>query len=75
LGGWDFVEVSIKRLFDLCLDKEVTLADMHRHGWEVGGNGWWWRRRLFAWEEQLWDDCCTFVAYVVMQVTSSDKWE
>jgi hypothetical protein len=53
----------------------VTLADMHRRGWEVGGNGWRWRRRLFAWEEQLWDDCCTFVAYVVMQVTSSDKWE
>ncbi|KAK2414519.1 hypothetical protein QL285_037103 [Trifolium repens] len=63
------------RLFDLCLDKEVTVADMHRREWEVGGSGWRWRRRLFAWEEQLWADCCTIVANVVLQVNSSDKWE
>ncbi|GAU41975.1 hypothetical protein TSUD_306810 [Trifolium subterraneum] len=63
------------RLFDLSLDREVTVADMCRRGWEVGGNGWRWRRRLFAWEEQLWGDCYTIVANVVLQVASPDVWE
>jgi hypothetical protein len=28
------------RLFDLCLDKEVSMADICRLGWNLGGNGW-----------------------------------
>ncbi|GAU16787.1 hypothetical protein TSUD_200300 [Trifolium subterraneum] len=46
-----------------------------RRGWELGGNEWRWRRRLFAWKEQLWGDCCTIVANVVLQVDSSYVWE
>jgi hypothetical protein len=38
-------------LFELCLDKEVTVAYMCRFGWEVGGNGWRCHGRLLAWEE------------------------
>ncbi|PNY08829.1 cysteine-rich receptor-like protein kinase [Trifolium pratense] len=63
------------RLYDLCLDKKVTVVDMRRLGWELGGNEWRWRRRLFAWEEQLWGDCCTIVANVVLQFDSPDVWE
>jgi hypothetical protein len=41
------------RLFDLCLDMEVTVADMSRLGWELRGNVlWWWCRHLFALREQ-----------------------
>ncbi|GAU45198.1 hypothetical protein TSUD_139030 [Trifolium subterraneum] len=38
------------RLFDLCLNKDVSVVDMRRLRWGPGGNGWMWRRRLFAWE-------------------------
>jgi hypothetical protein len=67
------LKIRFGRLFELCLDKEVTVADMCRLGWELGGNGWRWRRRLLAWEEQLWAECCTIVANVVVQVTFPDK--
>jgi hypothetical protein len=63
------------RLFDLCLDKKVIVADMCRLGWELRGIGWRWRKRLFSWEEQLWGDCCTTVANVMLQVDSSDEYE
>ncbi|MCI15266.1 YIPF1-like protein, partial [Trifolium medium] len=52
---------------------DVTMADMNKLMWELGGNEWRWRRRLFAWEEQLWGDCCTIVANVVLQVDSSHE--
>ncbi|MCI28870.1 YIPF1-like protein, partial [Trifolium medium] len=55
-------------------DKDVTVANMYRLGWDLGGNGWRWRRRLFAWEEQMWGGCCTIVANVVLQVDSSNEW-
>jgi hypothetical protein len=29
---------------------------------------------LFAWGEQLWGDCFTIVANIVLQVDSSDEW-
>ncbi|PNX75220.1 hypothetical protein L195_g031153 [Trifolium pratense] len=34
-------------------DKDVTVVDMCRLGWGLGGNGWRWRMRLLAWEEQM----------------------
>jgi hypothetical protein len=46
------------RLFDLCLDKDITVAELRRQGWGVEGNGWRWRRRLLAWEEEEWGMLC-----------------
>jgi len=39
------------RLFDLTINKECTVEEMERLGWEVEGRAWEWRRRLLAWEE------------------------
>jgi hypothetical protein len=47
------------------------MADMCRLNWGLGGNELRWCRRLFAWKEQLCDECRTVVANVVLQVDTS----
>jgi hypothetical protein len=69
------LKVHFSRLFDLCLDKDMLVADMYRLGWGFYGNGWRWRRRLFAWEEELWGECCGVLANVLLQVHTLDDWE
>ncbi|PNX66584.1 receptor-like protein kinase ANXUR2, partial [Trifolium pratense] len=44
-------------------------------GWEAGGEAWVWRRQLWAWEEELLDECQTLLLPVFLQVESSDRWQ
>ncbi|MCH93999.1 YIPF1-like protein, partial [Trifolium medium] len=53
--------------------KDISVANMCRLSWGLGGNEWLWRRRLFAWEKQLWGECCTVVANIMLQVDTSDE--
>ncbi|MCH90341.1 kinesin-like protein, partial [Trifolium medium] len=41
----------------------------------VCGSGWRWRRQLFAWEDELWGECCSVLANILLQVDTSDEWE
>ncbi|MCI05832.1 YIPF1-like protein, partial [Trifolium medium] len=66
---------QFSRLFELSLDKDGTVADVFRLGWGYGGNGWRWRRLLFAREKELWGECCSVLANVLLQVDISDEWE
>jgi hypothetical protein len=63
------------RLFDLCLDKNISITGMCWLGWGFGVNGWRWRRRLFAWEKDLWGDCWVVDAGVVLKVDTSNNLE
>jgi len=40
------------RLFDLYVNKQVTVAEMFVLGWNEGGEALRWRRRLWVWEEE-----------------------
>jgi hypothetical protein len=50
------LKTLFSRLFDLCFDNDKLVADTYTFGWGFHGNGW--RRRLFAWDEELWGECC-----------------
>ena len=52
LGGVAF-SVRFSRLYDLSLDREVSVSDMFQGGWGIDGAAWRWRRRLFVWEEEM----------------------
>jgi len=62
-------------LFDLALNKHITVADMFVLGWEVGGGVWRWRRQLWAWEEELLGQCCLLLNNFVVQTDVSDRWQ
>ncbi|GAU42457.1 hypothetical protein TSUD_235260 [Trifolium subterraneum] len=62
------------RLFDLCLNEDVSVADMRRLGWGPGGNGWAWCRRLFAWKEELLGEYCFALNNIVLQESTPDTW-
>ncbi|PNY13834.1 cysteine-rich receptor-like protein kinase [Trifolium pratense] len=62
------LSIHFNRLFELAIDKNITVADMYRRGWVVGGNGWRWRRHLFAWEEDLVLECCVVLENLFLQV-------
>ncbi|GAU47623.1 hypothetical protein TSUD_281010 [Trifolium subterraneum] len=68
------VRRSFGRLFDLAVDKNVSVADMFAAGWDLGGEAWKWRRRLNAWEEELVVECVARLANVVLQVGARDRW-
>ncbi|GAU10380.1 hypothetical protein TSUD_422790, partial [Trifolium subterraneum] len=65
---------SFGRLFDLAVDKNISVADMFAAGWDLGGEAWKWRRRLYAWEEELVVECVARLANVVLQVGARDRW-
>jgi len=58
--------VQFPRLFDLTLDKGVSVREMVERGWAVGGGAWYWRRRLMAWEEEVVRECVTLLADIVL---------
>jgi hypothetical protein len=62
------------RIFDLCLDKDVSVVDMRRLWWGFGGSGWRWRRHLFAWEEEVWGQCYSTLGNVILQESQLDLW-
>ena len=62
------------RLFDLAVNKDCTVAEMEREGWEEGGRVWVWRRRLLAWEKESVRECSLLLHNFVLQVNATDKW-
>ena len=69
------LQVSFPHLFDLSVDKGVTVEAIASSGWGVGGGVWVWRRRLFAWEEECVAECCALLHDVVLQDYSIDRWK
>lgn len=46
------LKVQFPRLFDLAVEKWVTVKEMEGRGWMDGGGAWEWSKRLLAWEEE-----------------------
>ena len=44
-------------------------------GWEEGGEAWSWRRHLWAWEEEMLEECRTLLDNVVLQPNVPDRWQ
>jgi hypothetical protein len=63
------------RLFELTTNKFSMVADMFRCGWEAGGESWSWRRRLWAWEEEMLEECRLLLANVSVQSNVYDRWQ
>ena len=63
------------KLFDLALNKSITVKDMFLHGWGEGGGGWQWRGRLWVWEEDLLAECRLLLSDVSLQPLSYDVWQ
>jgi len=66
--------VRFRRLFELCENKFGTVADMFSLGIEEGGEAWQWRRRLWAWEEEMLEECRAFLLDVSLHADVSDRW-
>ena len=62
------------RLFDLVVEKSITVASMFAHGWEEGGEAWRWRRRLWVWEEDMLEECRCLLNNIFLQHSVSDRW-
>jgi len=63
------------RLFDLSTNKLSMVADMFSFGWEEGGEAWSWRRRLWAWEDDMLEECRLLLDTVCVQSNVSDRWQ
>ena len=72
-------DISLKlrfgRLFDLALNKSITVKDMFEHGWGEEDDAWQWRRVLRVWEEELLAECRLLLADVSLQPFSYDVWQ
>lgn len=42
-------------------------------GWEEGGEAWSWRRRLWAWKEEMVEECRLLLDTVCVQSNVSDR--
>ncbi|KEH27819.1 transmembrane protein, putative [Medicago truncatula] len=62
------------RLFELSVDKWVSVFDLFQLGWGVNGEAWKWRRRLFAWEEEQMEELCLLLQNVILQADKEDRW-
>ncbi|GAU35817.1 hypothetical protein TSUD_155920 [Trifolium subterraneum] len=40
----------------------------------VGGVAWLWRRQLWAWEEEMLEECRTLLSDIVLQPNVADQW-
>ncbi|XP_024642292.1 uncharacterized protein [Medicago truncatula] len=58
------------RLYDLAVNKSITVRNMFLLGVDVGGEALRWRRRLWAWEEELVEECRVVLLTVSLK---SDK--
>jgi hypothetical protein len=61
--------VCFRRLYDLAVNKPVTVRNMFELGVEVHGEAWQW-----AWEEELVEECREIFLTVTLQDSSSDRW-
>jgi len=66
LGGVP-LKLQFNRLYELSINKDCSIEEMARVGWEVGESGWDWRRRLLAWEEDSVRECASLLNNVVLQ--------
>ncbi|XP_024640465.1 uncharacterized protein [Medicago truncatula] len=73
VGGVSFKE-RFSRLFELSVDKWVSVFDLFHLGWGENGEAWKWRRRLFAWEEEQLGEKCLLLQNVILQVDKEDNW-
>ncbi|GAU11113.1 hypothetical protein TSUD_197370 [Trifolium subterraneum] len=62
------------RLAGLFTDQGVSVGEMCRRGWDMGGGGWSWRRPLFVWKEELLAGCCGIFHNVILQPNELDRW-
>ena len=69
------LRVRFSRLFDLTLNKSITVKDMFLLGWGEGGDAWRWRRRLWEWEEELLEECRLLLVDVSLQPFTYDVWQ
>ncbi|GAU28487.1 hypothetical protein TSUD_294900 [Trifolium subterraneum] len=51
-----------------------TIAEMSALGWGAGGAAWVWRRQLWAWEEELVEECRVLLSDVVLQDDATNYW-
>jgi hypothetical protein len=63
-----------RRLYDLAINKVITVRTMFLLGVDVGGEAWQWRRRLWAWEEDLVEECRALLLTVFLQDSVPDRW-
>jgi len=68
------IEFFDSRLFDLAVDKLVTVKEMEGMGWMDGGGAWEWRRRLLAWEEESVTNCSFLLHDIVLQDRAPNRW-
>ena len=61
------------RLFDLAENKDATVANLFSLGLMHGREGRRWRCRLWAWEEDLLEECRTLLFDVSIFPNVSDK--
>ncbi|KAK2365229.1 hypothetical protein QL285_090004 [Trifolium repens] len=71
--GDEPLNIKFSRLFELSVDKNISVADMYRRGWGVREAGWRWRRRVFLWEE-LDMECCAALDFIFLQDAIPDRW-
>jgi len=57
------------RLFELADNKLDMVAAMFAKGWGVNGEAWKWRCRLFAWEDELLEECIIFLSNFSFRLT------
>ncbi|KEH24042.1 hypothetical protein MTR_7g102890 [Medicago truncatula] len=72
--GGSLLCVQFPRLFTLVENKNATVANLFSLGLMHGGEGWRWRCRLWAWEEELLEECRTLLFDVSVFPHVSDKW-
>jgi len=73
LGGAPLC-LQFSPLYELLVNKECSVEEMERVGWEEGGNGWMWRHQLFAWEEESVRECASLLNNVILQENVQDHW-
>jgi len=66
--------VRFRRLFELYENKYITVAELFSLGVAEGGEAWQWRRRLWAWEEEMLEECRACLFDVSLHVNVSDQW-
>ncbi|GAU21951.1 hypothetical protein TSUD_110910 [Trifolium subterraneum] len=74
LGEGFVLRERFPRLAGLSAEPGISVGALYRRGWGVGGAGWSWRHQLFAWEEELLEECCALFHNIVLQNNASDRW-
>jgi len=69
------LRVCFTKLYDLALNKSITVKDMFLLGWGEGGEAWRWLRRLCECEKELLKERRILLADVSLQPLSYDVWQ